>query len=595
LVKLRTMLVLLALTSLLRLHHVLLALTGLLLLHHVQGQNTSSELVIDMCQSDDLIVNSNNTRGVDVNPAGRWPDAVVPFIFDTTVNDNDKLCINKAIAEIESNTCIRFPERTNETDYLTTIRNTECPVNAGYWGGVAASYVGRIGGGQPLFVSRSTQKPSCWNPGEEADISLWVHEIMHALGVSHTQTRPDRDQYVTVHFDAIIEQSQRNYEMCSGSGDLCNTHNLPYDCSSTMHYRDDAFAIGDDPTMTAKDPTSCNLTTGGQSVIQTDWDLLNLMYNCETEKEETVGCLGKSTDWRCCAEEDGGCTEGHGDCDTHDECYGNLVCGINNCFTEFGLTETNEDGDEVPVDEDADCCMEAVCDAGPTSEDCCANKPGGCDVGEGDCDNDDECAGSLVCAHGVACGSNTVDFDCCIEPTRTGGPHDWGACTPAHTCSENQGDCDTDEDCEWDLFCGVNNCPSGSESDADCCTARVCDGSTTAWRCCTPTFQCGPAEGDCDSHDDCSAGFLCGIDNCVALGNTDADPGADCCYEITCNGGDGTFDCCSPDNQCEIGQGDCDDDSDCGTDLMCGYNNCKKYFDNPHAHPETDCCMPKIS
>ena len=28
---------------------------------------------------------------------------------------------------------------------------------------------------------------------------------------------------------------------------------------------------------------------------------------------------------------------------------------------------------------------------------CCDSKPGGCSVGEGDCDNDSHCAGDLVC------------------------------------------------------------------------------------------------------------------------------------------------------------------------------------------------------
>ena len=34
---------------------------------------------------------------------------------------------------------------------------------------------------------------------------------------------------------------------------------------------------------------------------------------------------------------------------------------------------------------------------------------------------------------------------------------------------ENEGDCDSDEDCFEDLVCGSNNCQSNFPHDADCC------------------------------------------------------------------------------------------------------------------------------
>ena len=36
-------------------------------------------------------------------------------------------------------------------------------------------------------------------------------------------------------------------------------------------------------------------------------------------------------------------------------------------------------------------------------------------------------------------------------------------------CRENEGDCDSDEDCFGDLLCGSNNCQSNFPHDADCC------------------------------------------------------------------------------------------------------------------------------
>ena len=42
------------------------------------------------------------------------------------------------------------------------------------------------------------------------------------------------------------------------------------------------------------------------------------------------------------------------------------------------------------------------------------------------------------------------------------------SCNP---CSENEGDCESDDECQDGHFCGYNNCPVsiGFDSDVDCC------------------------------------------------------------------------------------------------------------------------------
>ena len=52
---------------------------------------------------------------------------------------------------------------------------------------------------------------------------------------------------------------------------------------------------------------------------------------------------------------------------------------------------------------------------------------------------------------------------------------------------------------------------------------------------CTSTNPCGSEQGDCDSHDECQTGLTCGLDNC---GITE-EPDMDCCYAATI--GDDTF------------------------------------------------------
>merc|ERR1712212_1438169 len=60
-----------------------------------------------------------------------------------------------------------------------------------------------------------------------------------------------------------------------------------------------------------------------------------------------------------------------------------------------------------------------ACEGGNTccgGDSCCDNKPGGCLVGEGDCDNDSHCKGDLVCGMDNCGGETGYDGtdDCCM-------------------------------------------------------------------------------------------------------------------------------------------------------------------------------------
>ena len=47
-------------------------------------------------------------------------------------------------------------------------------------------------------------------------------------------------------------------------------------------------------------------------------------------------------------------------------------------------------------------------------------------------------------------------------------------CTIDEPCEINEGDCDTDDECKTNLFCGSNNCPDslGFLSSIDCCEPK---------------------------------------------------------------------------------------------------------------------------
>ena len=47
---------------------------------------------------------------------------------------------------------------------------------------------------------------------------------------------------------------------------------------------------------------------------------------------------------------------------------------------------------------------------------------------------------------------------------------DSGCCTEDNPCGVGDGDCDNDSDCAGELTCGNSNCPWGDND--DCCVAK---------------------------------------------------------------------------------------------------------------------------
>ena len=90
---------------------------------------------------------------------------------------------------------------------------------------------------------------------------------------------------------------------------------------------------------------------------------------------------------------------------------------------------------------------------------------------------------------------------------------------------------------------------------------------------CTSQNPCGTDQGDCDTHDECQIGLVCGSNNCpVSLGLHSE---FDCCYVPTI--GDEHF--CTNNNPCAIDEGDCDSNNECQTNLICDtINSCPTHL-----------------
>ena len=80
-----------------------------------------------------------------------------------------------------------------------------------------------------------------------------VHELMHALGWYHTQSRSDRDSYVDIHFENMDEEWQYQFKVKNSNVYEQVQKCRPYNYGSIMHYDDKAGSNNGKNTITTWD------------------------------------------------------------------------------------------------------------------------------------------------------------------------------------------------------------------------------------------------------------------------------------------------------------------------------------------------------
>jgi hypothetical protein len=143
-----------------------------------------------------------------------WPGGVVPYEFDSNVTASNRSRMLDAMHEWERVAEVWFIARDSEWDHIHIQNSTE-----------NSSQVGRTGGEQTVNIHD-------W----EARFVM-AHELGHALGLWHEQSRSDRDTYVRIVLANIDDDKEHNFER----HDEAN-HYGPYDFDSVMHYGACAFS-----------------------------------------------------------------------------------------------------------------------------------------------------------------------------------------------------------------------------------------------------------------------------------------------------------------------------------------------------------------
>ncbi|VDM62644.1 unnamed protein product [Angiostrongylus costaricensis] len=177
------------------------------------------DMILTKKQADEILEDIKESKGNrdkrqayrdEKYPGTLWSQGI-NYVFWNATNSARRV-FKKAAVIWSENTCLEFKEDNSATDKVYVVHGAGC------W-----SHVGRIGGSQILSL------------GDRCDyIGLGLHELGHTIGLFHTQSRHDRDDFITLHFENLIDGWEDQFAKESERTNY--NYNITYDYGTVMHY-----------------------------------------------------------------------------------------------------------------------------------------------------------------------------------------------------------------------------------------------------------------------------------------------------------------------------------------------------------------------
>ncbi|XP_065068953.1 uncharacterized protein LOC135694184 isoform X2 [Rhopilema esculentum] len=240
------------------------------------------DIVLDEAENAALGLGRSTTQNIIVLtwPRKLWRTRTVPYIISGQSYDAVQK-IEAAMRDLEKRVCLKFRKhQSGDKAWLNIYRGNSCWAN--------------IGRSLAFGKTDVSLGPSCLSQ------TLIQHELIHALGFFHEQSRRDRDNYVNVLNWNISPANLYNFDKTKKYE--AETFGVPYDYSSIMHYTKTTWTKNGQDTMQAKnDP---DLRLGGTVLSKYDVMKLNLMYHCHDKSGER---WTEWSDWSRCIRNNYGC------------------------------------------------------------------------------------------------------------------------------------------------------------------------------------------------------------------------------------------------------------------------------------------------
>lgn len=236
------------------------AVDGVPLKGSIYGKHFEGDIAIS---NPDKFTRTGILRAFVKNKELRWSKTIQYTIGPDLAKYSDT--IRECLDWISERSCLTFVQgNTGDHIKFTSFGDNHNDGN-GCW-----SYFGRRGGEQAVNL----EIPGCISK------DIIYHEIFHALGKVHEQSRPDRDEHVEILLENVQDGEEHQFEIKKN----VVTADTGYDIDSIMHYDPTAFSKNGEPTIKAKYGDQ----QFGDTEEPTETDLweLNHAYGCKTSEIE---------------------------------------------------------------------------------------------------------------------------------------------------------------------------------------------------------------------------------------------------------------------------------------------------------------------